>query len=77
QLRRQRQMCIRDRYENVRVAFASKAFSTLAMLKIIEKQGFSLDVVSDGELYTAIKADFPAEHIEMNGNNKSCLLYTY
>lgn len=60
-----------EKYENVRVAFASKAFSTLAMLKIIEKQGFSLDVVSDGELYTAIKADFPAEHIEMNGNNKS------
>lgn len=60
-----------EKYENVRVAFASKAFSTLAMLKIVEKQGFSLDVVSDGELYTAIKADFPAEHIEMNGNNKS------
>lgn len=60
-----------EKYQNVRVAFASKAFSTLAMLKIIEKQGFSLDVVSDGELYTAIKADFPAAHIEMNGNNKS------
>lgn len=60
-----------DKYENVRVAFASKAFSTLAMLKIIENQGFSLDVVSDGELYTAIKGNFPAEHIEMNGNNKS------
>lgn len=60
-----------EKYQNVRVAFASKAFSTLAMLKIIERQGFSLDVVSDGELYTAIKADFPAAHIEMNGNNKS------
>lgn len=60
-----------DKYENVRVAFASKAFSTLALLKIIQQQGFSLDVVSDGELYTAIKGDFPAEHIEMNGNNKS------
>lgn len=60
-----------EKYENVRVAFASKAFSTLAMLKIIQAQGFSLDVVSDGELYTAIKGAFPAEHIEMNGNNKS------
>lgn len=60
-----------EKYENVRVAFASKAFSTLTMVKIIQKQGFSLDVVSDGELYTAIKADFPAEQIEMNGNNKS------
>lgn len=60
-----------EKYVNVRVAFASKAFSTLAMLKIIEKQGFSLDVVSDGELYTAVKAEFPAAHIEMDGNNKS------
>ncbi|MGM0240667.1 diaminopimelate decarboxylase [Enterococcus sp. AZ103] len=60
-----------DKYEKVRVAYASKAFSTLAMLKIIEKQGFSLEVLSDGELYTAIKADFPPELIEMNGNNKS------
>ncbi|WP_427814903.1 diaminopimelate decarboxylase (plasmid) [Enterococcus sp. 22-H-5-01] len=60
-----------QKYKNARVAFASKAFSTLAMLKIVEQQGFSLDVVSDGELYTAIKADFPAERIEMNGNNKS------
>lgn len=60
-----------EKYDKVRVAFASKAFSTLAMLKIIQRQGFSLDVVSDGELYTAIKADFPAEQIEMNGNNKS------
>ncbi|WP_159721631.1 diaminopimelate decarboxylase [Enterococcus sp. CSURQ0835] len=59
------------KYEKVRVAYASKAFSTLAMLKLVEKQGYSLDVVSDGELYTAIKADFPAEHIEFNGNNKS------
>ena len=29
-----------------------------------------MDVVSGGELYTAIKAGFPAEKIEFNGNNK-------
>ena len=29
-----------------------------------------IDVVSGGELYTAIKAGFPAERIEFNGNNK-------
>ncbi|MFV0559065.1 MAG: diaminopimelate decarboxylase [Enterococcus sp.] len=60
-----------DKYENTRAAYASKAFSTLAMLKIIAREGLSLDVVSGGELYTAIQADFPAEHIEFNGNNKS------
>jgi diaminopimelate decarboxylase len=41
------------------------------MCKIIEREGLCLDVVSGGELYTAIKADFPAERIEFNGNNKS------
>src|SRR5699024_4445813 len=58
-------------YDNVRVAYASKAFNTLAMLKIIEEENLCLDVVTGGELYTAIKADFPAERIEFNGNNKS------
>ncbi|HLQ40968.1 MAG TPA: diaminopimelate decarboxylase [Tetragenococcus sp.] len=60
-----------QKYDNVRVVYASKAFNTLAMLKIIEKEGLGIDVVSGGELYTAIAADFPAEKIEFNGNNKS------
>ena len=60
-----------NKYERTRAAYASKAFLTLAMCKIIEREGLCLDVVSGGELYTAIKADFPAERIEFNGNNKS------
>ncbi len=50
-----------QKYENVRVAYASKAFNTLAMIKIIEREGLCLDVVSGGELYTAIQANYPAE----------------
>lgn len=53
------------------VAYASKAFSTLAMCKLIEEEGLSLDVVSGGELYTALQAGFPAERIHFHGNNKS------
>ena len=60
-----------NKYERTRAAFASKAFLNLAMCKIIEKEGLCMDVVSGGELYTAMKADFPAERIEFNGNNKS------
>lgn len=60
-----------QKYENVRVAYASKAFNTLAMLRLVEKEGLCLDVVSGGELYTAIEAKFEAEKIEFNGNNKS------
>lgn len=59
------------KYDNVHVAYASKAFNHLAMLKIIEKEGLGIDVVSGGELYTAICAEFPADRIEFNGNNKS------
>ncbi|WP_141433389.1 diaminopimelate decarboxylase [Bacillus sp. 03113] len=53
------------------VAYASKAFSTLAMVQLANEEGLSLDVVSGGELYTAIAADFPVERIHFHGNNKS------
>ncbi|SKC54804.1 diaminopimelate decarboxylase [Maledivibacter halophilus] len=59
------------KYENVKAAYASKAFLNLAMCKIIEREGLYLDVVSGGELFTAIKADFPIEKIFFHGNNKS------
>lgn len=59
------------KYERTRAAYAAKAFLTLAMCKIIEREGLCIDVVSGGELYTAIKAGFPSEKIEFNGNNKS------
>lgn len=60
-----------NRYTNTRAAYAAKAFLTLEMCRIIEREGLCLDVVSGGELYTAMKAGFPAEKIEFNGNNKS------
>lgn len=59
-----------DKYPNARVAYACKAFCTLAMMKICENEGICIDVVSGGELYTALKAGFPPERIEFNGNNK-------
>ncbi len=56
---------------SAQVAYASKAFSSVAMLQLVKEEGLSLDVVSEGELYTAIKAGFPVEKIHMHGNNKS------
>lgn len=53
------------------VAYASKAFCTMAMCKLVEEEGLSLDVVSGGELLTALQAGFPAERIHFHGNNKS------
>ncbi len=53
------------------ILYASKAFCTAAMCKIIASEGMGLDVVSGGELYTAHKAGFPMENIYFHGNNKS------
>ncbi|WLR46691.1 diaminopimelate decarboxylase [Halobacillus litoralis] len=53
------------------VAYASKAFSSVAMLQVANQEGLSLDVVSEGELHTALEAGFPVEKIHMHGNNKS------
>lgn len=57
--------------ENNRVAFVGKAFLTLEMCRLIEREGLYLDVVSGGELYTAYKANFPMEKIYFHGNNKT------
>ncbi|WP_416826812.1 diaminopimelate decarboxylase [Ectobacillus polymachus] len=53
------------------VAYASKAFLCLEMGKLAKEENLSLDVVSGGELYTALEAGFPAERIHFHGNNKT------
>lgn len=53
------------------VAYASKAFCVMAMCRLVEEEGLSLDVVSDGELHTALKAGFPVGRIHFHGNNKT------
>jgi len=72
---RERARNFKKTFENLgvkaQVAYASKAFSTVAMVQLAEEEGLSLDVVSGGELYTAISAGFPAEKIHFHGNNKS------
>jgi diaminopimelate decarboxylase len=59
------------RYPKNDISFASKAYLNLAICKLVQQEGVGLDVASAGELYTAIRADFPAEHILFHGNNKS------
>jgi len=72
---RERARGFKETFENLgvkaQVAYASKAFSTIAMVQLAEQEGLSLDVVSGGELYTAIAAGFPVERIHFHGNNKS------
>lgn len=72
---RQRARSFKNTFEKLgvkaQVAYASKAFSTIAMVQIAEEEGLSLDVVSGGELYTALEAGFPMKRVHFHGNNKS------
>ncbi len=52
------------------VSYASKAFATIAMYQVIDQEDAHIDVVSGGELYTAIQAGFPMAHVSFHGNNK-------
>ena len=61
------------KHKNVQteVIYASKAFLNIAIAELIHEEGLSLDVVSGGEMFTAITAGFPASKIYFHGNNKS------
>lgn len=62
---------IDDNYESGLVLFASKALNCLQMCRIAKEEGLGLDCVSGGEIYTALKAGFPADKIYFHGNNKT------
>lgn len=53
------------------VAYASKALSIAAIYEVMMQEGVSVDVVSGGELFTALRAGIPGEKIHFHGNNKS------
>ncbi len=53
------------------VVYASKAFCCKEMCRICMQEGIGLDVVSGGELFTALSVGFPAEKIVFHGNNKT------
>ncbi|MEG1613319.1 MAG: diaminopimelate decarboxylase [Clostridia bacterium] len=59
-----------DVYGNSEVAFASKAFSCVAMYALLKDLGLSTDIVSGGEAYTALRAGFNLENAFFHGNNK-------
>lgn len=56
---------------DTQVIYASKALCTMATCLLVKEEGMGLDVVSGGELHTALAADFPVEKIYFHGNNKT------
>ncbi|CAL27952.1 diaminopimelate decarboxylase [Staphylococcus carnosus] len=53
------------------ISYASKAFTCIQMVKLVQEEGLDLDVVSEGELYTALEAGYDSSHIHFHGNNKT------
>jgi diaminopimelate decarboxylase len=53
------------------VIYASKAWNCLAVCAIVHDEGLGIDVVSGGELTTAVQAGVPADQLYFHGNNKS------
>lgn len=51
--------------------YASKALSFIGMYQIAKEEGICTDIVSIGELYTAILAGFPLENAFFHGNCKT------
>ena len=51
--------------------YASKANSFKRIYEIAREEGMGIDVVSSGEIYTAMKAGFPLEQAYFHSNNKT------
>lgn len=56
---------------NGQVLYASKAFSCKEIYRIVGSEGLGADVVSAGEIYTALAAGFNPQNLFFHGNNKT------
>lgn len=61
---------LQSSYGEGTVAYASKALSTKAIYKIVGEEGLSVDVVSMGEMATALSTGFDPRKMFFHGNNK-------
>ena len=57
--------------DRARVMYASKAASFKRIYEIVKEEGLGVDVVSCGEIYTAILAGFPLQNAYFHSNNKT------
>ena len=62
---------LKKHYDNFLILYAAKAFACKRIFKLANEMGLGLDIVSGGELYTAIKSNFNLKNIYFHGNNKS------
>lgn len=64
-------MAFSSRWPEVRVHYALKANSNMAVVKILQSEGAGADVSSEAELRIALNVGIPGERIVFNGNYKT------
>lgn len=57
--------------KSAKALYASKAASFTAIYRIMKEEGMGVDVVSSGEVCTAVRAGFPMENAYFHSNNKT------
>lgn len=62
---------LKREYPDSTVCYASKAFCCTGIYSLLGPLGLGADVVSGGELYTALKGGMSADRIYFHGNNKT------
>lgn len=67
---RQYRAAFLDAWPNSELTYATKANRTLAVLAIAHQEGCLIDVASEGELRSALRAGVPASRCHLHGNNK-------
>ncbi len=62
---------LRSAYPRSRPVFASKALCCTATCRLAYDEGLAVDVVSAGEIHTALRAGVPAADLLLHGSNKT------
>ena len=62
---------LKEYFDDAQVLYASKACSFKKMYEILNAEGSGFDVVSSGEIFTALKAGISLENVYFHSNNKT------
>ncbi len=60
---------LKQNYEKVKIFYAAKANSNLAVLKTLENEGANIDAVSPGEVFMALTSGFTPDRILFTGTS--------
>ena len=58
-----------NNYKYLRIYYAAKANTNLAVLRILRSEGAYIDAVSPGEVFMALSSGYPPDHILFTGTN--------